>query len=206
MLPIHEGKTFQLASADYVSLFDLLVSCVDVHGFEPVLDLESFEVQGVRQLRAVCNPHTVWPLPLVTQVVGMRTTHLKDASVICMQQQSLVLLAVPHGLPAVYVPIEGLVCRINVGIHTQIVFKSRGLVKGNRDAQLKGATQTVGNATFHEVLGGPIGGVASTEEQGANVQRRVPWRGFPSSASSASSSKALSSSSLCPSLLWCDAT
>ena len=47
------GHDMQLASADYVSLFDLLVSCVDAHGFEPVLDLECFEVQGVRQLRAV---------------------------------------------------------------------------------------------------------------------------------------------------------
>jgi hypothetical protein len=83
-----------------------------------------------------------------------------------MQQQSLVLLAVPHGLLAVYVPIKGLVCRINVGIHTQIVLKSRGLLKGNRDAQLKGATQTVGKAAFRVVLDGPIGGVASTEEQG----------------------------------------
>ena len=76
----------QLASADYVSLFDLLVSCVDAHGFEPVLDLECFEVQGVRQLRAVSNPHAVRPLALVTQVVGMRATHLKGASVIFMQQ------------------------------------------------------------------------------------------------------------------------
>ncbi len=59
-----------------------LVSCVDAHGFEPVLDLECFEVQGVRQLRSVSNPHTVRPLALVTQVVGMRDTHLKDASVI----------------------------------------------------------------------------------------------------------------------------
>jgi hypothetical protein len=156
----------QLASADYVSLFDLLVSCVDAHGFEPVLDLECFEVQGVRQLRAVSNPHAVRPLALVTQVVGMRATHLDNASVICVQQQSLVLLAVRHGLLAVYVPIKGPVCRINVGIHTQIVLKSRGLVKGNEDAQLKGATQTVGKAAFRAVLGGPIGGVASTEEQG----------------------------------------
>lgn len=80
------GHDMQLASADYVSLFDLLVSCVDAHGFEPVLDLECFEVQGVRQLRAVSNPHAVRPLALVTQVVGMRATHLKGASVIFMQQ------------------------------------------------------------------------------------------------------------------------
>jgi hypothetical protein len=83
-----------------------------------------------------------------------------------MQQQSLVLLAVSHGLLDVYVPIKGLVCRINVGIHTQVVLKSRDLLKGNRDAQLKGATQTVGKASFRSVLVGPIGGVASTEEQG----------------------------------------
>jgi hypothetical protein len=81
-----------------------------------------------------------------------------------MQQQSLVLLVVPHGFLAVYFPIKGLVCRINVDIHTQIVLKIRDLFKGNRDTQLKGATQTVDKASFREVLDGPIGGVSSTEE------------------------------------------
>ncbi len=101
------GHNMQLASTDCAVILDILVSCVDAHCFEPVLDLECFEVQGVRQLRAVSNPHAVGPLALVTQVVGMRATHLNDASVICMQQQPLVFLAVPHGLLAVYVPIKG---------------------------------------------------------------------------------------------------
>jgi hypothetical protein len=80
------GHDMQLASADCAAIFDLLVSCVDAHGCEPVIDVECFEVQGVRQLRAVSNPHAVRPLALVTQVVGMRVTHLKDTSVIFIQQ------------------------------------------------------------------------------------------------------------------------
>jgi hypothetical protein len=150
-----------------------------------------------------------------------------------MQHQSLVLLPVPHGVLAVYVPIKGLVCRINVGIHTEIVLKSRGLVKGNRDTQLKGATQTVGKATFRAVLGGPVGGVTSTEEQGpvstseARVIAEVFFDIGPVAPQNLRSPRHLRSrscagvsvvgivdiivesiviSSLCPPLLWRDGT
>ncbi len=79
------GHDMQLASADCAAIFDLLVSCVDPHGRESVLDLECFEVEDVRQLSGVSNPHAVRPLALVTQMVGMRDTHLKDVRVIFIQ-------------------------------------------------------------------------------------------------------------------------